>query len=59
MKILQINTTINSGSTGRIAENIGTVLIEAGHESYIAYGRGEQIDMDLVPIRLRLILFKR
>ena len=42
MKILQINTTINSGSTGRIAENIGTVLIEAGHESYIAYGRGEQ-----------------
>ncbi|RPA66595.1 glycosyltransferase [Cyclobacteriaceae bacterium YHN15] len=40
MKILQINTTVNSGSTGRIAEDIGKVLIENGHESYIAYGRG-------------------
>jgi putative colanic acid biosynthesis glycosyltransferase len=42
LKVLQINTTVNSGSTGRIAENIGIVLIEAGHESYIAYGRGAQ-----------------
>lgn len=40
MKILQINATVNSGSTGRIAEDIGKVLIENGHESYIAYGRG-------------------
>lgn len=39
MKILQINTTVNSGSTGRIAEDIGKLLIEKGHESYIAYGR--------------------
>lgn len=39
MKILQINTIVNSGSTGRIAENIGRLLIEKGHESYIAYGR--------------------
>jgi putative colanic acid biosynthesis glycosyltransferase len=42
MKILQINTTVNSGSTGRIAEDIGKVLISNGHESYIAYGRGNQ-----------------
>jgi glycosyltransferase involved in cell wall biosynthesis len=42
MKILQINTTVNSGSTGRIAEDIGKVLIANGHESYIAYGRGTQ-----------------
>lgn len=42
MKILQINTTVNSGSTGRIAEDIGKVLIANGHESYIAYGRGNQ-----------------
>lgn len=43
MKILQINTVVNSGSTGRIAENIGQVLIAKGHESYIAYGRGNGI----------------
>lgn len=42
MKILQINTTVNSGSTGRIAEDIGRVLIAKGHESYIAFGRGNQ-----------------
>lgn len=42
MKILQINTIVNSGSTGRIAEDIGKVLIANGHESYIAYGRGHQ-----------------
>jgi putative colanic acid biosynthesis glycosyltransferase len=42
MKVLQINTTVNSGSTGRIAENIGEVLIANGHQSYIAYGRGSQ-----------------
>ncbi len=42
MKIFQINTTVNSGSTGRIAEEIGKVLIANGHESFIAYGRGNQ-----------------
>lgn len=40
MKVVQINTTVNSGSTGRIAEGIGEVLIRRGHESIIAYGRG-------------------
>lgn len=42
MKILQINTNVNSGSTGRIAEDIGKLLIKNGHESYIAYGRGSR-----------------
>ena len=42
MKVLQINTTVNSGSTGRIAEDIGKTLISEGHESYIAFGRGNQ-----------------
>jgi putative colanic acid biosynthesis glycosyltransferase len=41
MKVLQINSVINSGSTGRIAEDIGRVLIENGHESYIAFGRND------------------
>ena len=39
MRILQINSTLNWGSTGRIAEEIGLKVIEKGGESYIAYGR--------------------
>jgi len=42
LKVLQINATVNTGSTGRIAEDIGKVLIHNGHESYIAYGRGNR-----------------
>ena len=38
-KLLQINVSVNSGSTGRIAENIANVAIAAGFESHIAYGR--------------------
>ena len=40
MKVLQINSVCGIGSTGRIATDIHKVLIEQGHESYIAYGRG-------------------
>lgn len=39
MKVLQINSVCGIGSTGRIATDIHNVLIEQGHESYIAYGR--------------------
>lgn len=39
MKLLQINVTANSGSTGRIAEDIGLLAMNNGSESYIAYGR--------------------
>lgn len=42
MRILQLNTSVNSGSTGRIAEDIGRVMLANGHESYIAYGRGNR-----------------
>lgn len=38
-KLLQINITANWGSTGKIAEAIGIAAINAGWESYIAYGR--------------------
>jgi len=41
-KLLQINSVVNSGSTGRIAEEIGQTAIAAGWESYIAYGRNER-----------------
>lgn len=40
MKLLQINVTANWGSTGRIAEQIGKLVVSHGWESYIAYGRG-------------------
>lgn len=40
--ILQINSVVNSGSTGRIAEEIGQTAIDAGWKSYIAYGRNER-----------------
>ena len=38
-KLLQINSTVNWGSTGKIAEQIGTRAMANGWESYIAYGR--------------------
>lgn len=38
--LLQINVTANSGSTGRIAEDLGRIAISNGWESWIAYGRG-------------------
>ncbi|AZR73927.1 glycosyl transferase [Anoxybacter fermentans] len=41
MKVLQINSVCGIGSTGRIATDIHNILIENGHESYIAYGRDE------------------
>lgn len=37
--LLQINVTVNWGSTGKIAEQIGQVAMSYGWESYIAYGR--------------------
>ncbi|WP_085537633.1 glycosyltransferase [Massilibacteroides vaginae] len=39
--LIQINSVINSGSTGRIAEEIGQLAITHGWTSYIAYGRND------------------
>jgi putative colanic acid biosynthesis glycosyltransferase len=41
LKILQINTTVNTGSTGRIAEEIGKLVLAKGNSSFIAFGRKE------------------
>ncbi|KRQ85860.1 GDP-mannose-dependent alpha-(1-6)-phosphatidylinositol monomannoside mannosyltransferase [Caloramator mitchellensis] len=46
MKVLQINSVCGVGSTGRIATDIHQILKEQGHESYIAYGRGEAKNCD-------------
>lgn len=40
-RILQINSVVGNGSTGRIAEEIGNLAIACGWESWIAYGRGK------------------
>ena len=39
MKVLQIIVVANSGSTGKISEKIGSLAIDKGWVSYIAYGR--------------------
>lgn len=46
MKVLQINSVCGTGSTGRIAVDIDTLLKEQGHESYIAYGRGSAVNCE-------------
>lgn len=38
-KILQVNSVVNRGSTGRIVEEIGDLVLKKGWQSYIAYGR--------------------
>lgn len=40
MRILQINSVCDRGSTGHIARDIADILLENGHECYIAYGYG-------------------
>lgn len=40
--LLQINSVVNFGSTGRITEEIGQTAIGAGWKSYIAYGRNDR-----------------
>jgi putative colanic acid biosynthesis glycosyltransferase len=46
VKVLQINSVCGIGSTGRIATDIHNILVEQGHESYIAYGREEAKNCD-------------
>lgn len=46
MKVIQINSVCGIGSTGRIATDIHNILIEQGHDSYIAYGRDLPINCE-------------
>lgn len=41
-KVLQINTVVNSGSTGRIIEETSQTAKSVGWDSYIAYGRNKR-----------------
>ena len=40
MRILQINSVCDRGSTGRTTRELAEVLLEQGHECYVAYGQG-------------------
>lgn len=42
MKILQLSIEVNSGSLGRIAEQIGVKIIEKNWKSYITFARNNQ-----------------
>lgn len=69
MNLLQINSVVNSGSTGRIAEDIGIAAMNAGHGSIIAAAntirpsRSEVIQIGNLPDRylhgLKTRLFDR
>lgn len=50
--ILQINTVCNSGSTGRITEEIANLAIQKGWKSYIAYSRGKQPSSTSITYRI-------
>lgn len=41
-KLLQINTVCNSGSTGRIAEDLARISSRYGWENYIVFGRNSR-----------------
>ncbi len=47
-KLLQINTTLNIGSTGRIAEQISMIVGEHGWKCYLAHG-GRYIGISKFP----------
>lgn len=44
MKVVQINSVCGIGSTGRIATDIHNELLKKGIESYIAYGRDNEVN---------------
>ena len=58
MKILQINSVGNSGSTGRIAEQIGVEVIKNAGESYIACARNiSKSESNLIKIGSKLRIY--
>lgn len=66
-KVLQINVSLNVGSTGRIVNEIGDAIIAEGWESHVAYGRtssssestahkiGSRVDQGLHVLLTRLL----
>lgn len=44
MKVIQINSVYNFGSTGRLVKEIHEDLLNNGHKSYVIYGRGNKTE---------------
>lgn len=58
-KLLQINVTANWGSTGKIAEQIGTCAMAHNWESYMAYGRMmNQSESNLIKVGSSIDVYK-
>jgi putative colanic acid biosynthesis glycosyltransferase len=57
-KLLQIGIEVNSGSTGRIAEQIGVEALKNGWKSYITYARGyNKSDSEVIKIGNKLNIY--
>lgn len=66
-KLLEINVSANTGSTGRIAEEIGRLAVDNGFDCYLAYGRvnnqshlntirvGKNLDFGIHALQSRLL----
>lgn len=53
MKIVQINSVLNWGSTGKIVEQIGICVIESGNSSFVVYGRDKgPVKTNSIPINI-------
>lgn len=58
LKLLQISVEVNSGSVGRIAEQIGIVAINNGWDSYITFARNHnQSKSNLIKIGNKIDLY--
>lgn len=57
MKVFQINTVYNSGSTGRIAADIKRALEAQGDECFVAFGRGKSDEANTECISNKLDLY--
>ncbi len=57
MKVFQINTVYNSGSTGRIVADLKHMLEEQGDTCFVAYGRGNSSEADTECVSNKLDLY--
>lgn len=57
MRVFQVNTVYNTGSTGRIVANLKHLLEQSGDECYAAYGRGNSTEENTCLVSNRLDLY--
>jgi len=59
LKLLQISIEVNSGSVGKIAEQIGETVIENGWSSYITYSRNNNTSKsEIIKIGTKFDLYR-